>query len=214
MAVSFTTWALLQTALEEWTSIDVSDAQNQEFISLAEDHFQLTVFTPDREAAFSLSVDAQVEALPTDFWGFKSGPYIDGTTDTVLTRVEPGDLRRTYPGASTGTPGHYAIEGENILFGPTPSTTFTVKGTYWQTIPPLSGSATSNWLLALHPSLYLAGALAEAFAFHMDEAREAKWTLRRDRLIAEINKAGIKRASNSGPLVASHSYGHVRNILA
>lgn len=213
MAVSFDTWAELQTALEEWTTIDVSDAQNQEFIALAEDHFQLTVFTPDREAAYSLSADAQSEALPTDFWGFKSGPYIDGSPDRVLTALTPGDLRATYPDSSTGTPAHYAIEGENILFGPTPSSAQTIKGTYWQTIPPLSGSATSNWLLLLHPRLYLYGSLVEAFAFHMDEAREAKWAARRDELIDNINKAG-RRRTNSGPLTASHSRPNVRYIQA
>lgn len=214
MAVSFDTWAELQTAIEAWTDYDFSDAQVQEFIGLAEDHFQLTIFTPDREAALSLTVDAQSEALPTDFWGFKSGPYVDAATDVVLTRLEPGDLRATYPDAMTGTPAHFAIEGENILFGPTPSTSFTVKGTYWQTIPALSGSATSNWLLLLHPRVYLYASLAEAFSFMLDEAREAKYIARRDQAIADINRAGARRSSNSGPLVASHSIGSVPNIQA
>jgi hypothetical protein len=213
MAVSFDTWAELQAAVEAWTEIDVSDAQVQEFISLAEDHFQLTVFTPDREEALSITADAQVEALPTDFWGFKSPPYIDSSPDVVLEKLTPGELRATYPTTATGTPAHYAIEGENILFGPTPSSAVTIKGTYYKTIPPLSGSATSNWLLLLHPSLYLYGSLAEAFAFHMDEAREVKWLARRDAAIMNINAAGMRRV-NSGPLTSMHSIQNIPNIQA
>lgn len=214
MAVSFDTWAELQTAIEAWTDIDVSDAQVQEFIGLAEDHFNLTVFTPDREAAYSLSADAASEALPTDFWGFKSGPYVDGSPDVVLTRLTPGELREMFPTSSTGNPTHYAIEGENILFGPVPASATSIKGTYWQTIPPLSASATSNWLLLLHPSLYLAGSLAEAFSFHMDEAREAKWTAKRNAIIDNINKAGVRRSSNSGPLCSSSGVYNIGNIQA
>ena len=214
MAVSFATWAELQAAIEAWTDIDVSDAQVQEFIGLAEDHFQLSVFTPDREEALSLSADAASEALPSDFWGFKSGPYVDGSPDVVLQRVTPGELRALYPSSPTGTPRHFAIEGETILFGPVPASATAIKGTYWKTIPPLSGAATSNWLLLLHPSLYLYGSLAEAFAFHMDEARELKWMARRDQLIETINRAGSRRASNSGPLVANRHTHNIRNIQA
>jgi hypothetical protein len=214
MPVSFDTWTELQAAIEAWTDIDVSDAQVQEFIGLAEAHFQRTVFTPDREAAYSLSADAGSEALPDDFWGFKSGPYVDGAPDVVLTRVTPGELRAMYPSGTTGTPSHYAIEGENILFGPVPASATDIKGTYYVTITPLSGSAASNWLLLAHPDLYLAGSLAEAFSFSMDEAREAKWVAKREAIIADINRSGARRAANSGPLVASTGLGNIPNIQA
>ncbi len=214
MAVSFDTWAELQTAVEAWTNIDVSEAQVQEFIGLAEDHFQMSVFTPDREAALSIAADAASEALPNDFWGFKSGPYVDTACDVVLQRVTPSQLRTLFPTSQTGIPTHFAIEGENILLGPVPSSEVTIKGTYWQTIPALSGSNTSNWLLLLCPSLYLYGSLAEAFAFHMDEAREVKWLARRDQQIENLNKAGIRRSSNSGPLAASTSISRIPNIQA
>lgn len=208
------TYATLQTSVEAWLGQDFEDTQIEEFIALAERHFQRSVFTPDRESALSLTVDAQSEALPADFWGFKSGPYIDGSTDTVLTRLEPGDLRATYPDATTGTPAHYAIEGENILFGPTPGSSITVKGTYYATIAVLSDANTTNWLLTDYPDLYLAGALAEGFLYHMDEARASLWAGKRDAIIDSINKAGMRRSANSGPLTATHSVQSISNIQA
>lgn len=218
MAEDPTTWAELKTSARAWLvdieTGSVSETQLEEFIAFAERGFQRRVFSPDREAALSLSVSAQSTALPSDFWGFKSPPYVDAATDVVLIRVTPGDLRATYPDATTGTPGHYAIEGENLLVGPTPSSAQTVKGTYYKTIPVLNASNTSNWLLTDHPDLYLAGTLYYAHLFLMDEARAALWGAKMAEQIVEINRAGIQRAANSGALVATHSVGHVSNITA
>ena len=218
MAEDPTTWTELKTSLRAWLSdIDTGglpDAQLEECIAFAERDFDELIFTPDREAAYSLTADAQSEALPTDFWGFKSGPYIDGSTDTVLQRLEPGDLRATYPDATTGTPAHYAIEGENILFGPTPSSALSIKGTYWQTIPKLASGTATNWLSLLHPHLYFSRALHYAHLFLMDEARAGMWGAKSELIIAQINRVGIMRSANSGPLTASHSFGSIRNIQA
>ena len=207
------TWAELKTSVGNWTNEDFTTAQIEEFISLGERHLNRTVFTPDREAALSITADAQSETLPADFWGFKSGPYVDAATDVALVRLTPGDLRATYPDGTVGTPAHFAIEGENILFGPIPSSS-AIKGTYYATIPALGASQATNWLLTDHPDAYLAAVLVEAFAFHMDEARVGFWTARRDDKIADINRSGARRSANSGPLVATHSIGQVPNILS
>ena len=192
MAEDPTTWAELKTSLRVWLSdIDTGglpDAQLEECIAFAERDFDERVFTPDREAALSLTADAQAEALPTDFWGFKSGPYIDAATDVVLIAIEAGDLRRSYPTTATGTPSHYAIEGENILFGPTPGSSVTVKGTYWQTIPKLASGTTTNWLSLLHPHLYLARTLHYAHLFLMDEA-----------VPASVRRSGMKVGTVPSP---------------
>lgn len=208
------TWATLQASVESWLGQDFTDAQVQEFIALGERHLQRTLFTPDRESASSLSADAVAEALPADFWGFKSGPYVDGSTDTVLTRVTPAMLRTSFPDGTTGALTHFAIEGENILFGPAPAAATSIKGTYYATIPALGAGQATNWLLTDHPDLYLAAALVEGFAYHLDEARAAWWERKRDRKIADVNAAGTRRSANSGPLTAASGYASVANVLA
>ena len=213
MASDPQSWAELESALGAWLDQDVGAAQLRQFIALAERHLNRSVFTPDRESELSITADAQAEALPTDFWGFKSGPYVDASSDVALVRLTPGDLRATYPDGTTGTPAHYAIEGETILFGPIPSSA-AIKGTYYATIPALGASQSTNWLLTDHPDLYLAAALVEAFAFNMDEARVNFWSARRDDKIADVNRAGARRSANSGPLVATHSIGQIPNILS
>jgi hypothetical protein len=218
MAEDPITWSDLKTSLRtNWLDKDTdgfSDAQLEECIALAERDFDRRVFTPDREAALSLTVDAQSEALPSDFWGFKSGPYLDSSPDVVLTRTTPGDLRDAYPSGETGTISHFAVEGENILFGPTPSSSVTVKGTYYQTITKLDGSNSTNWLLTAHPDLYIAGALVYCYMLLRDSEAVAQWVAIREGSIEAVNKTGRTRSSNSGPLRATHSIGHFRHIQA
>lgn len=213
MVADPSTWALLTASVKTWADQDFTDAQAQEFIAFGERVMNRMIFTPDREEAYSLTADAGTEALPSDFWGFKSGPWVDGSTDTPLTRVTPEQLRILFPTETPGDPSHFAIEGENILFRPVPSSS-AVKGTYWKTIPALSGSATTNWLLTDHPDAYLAAALVEAFAFGMDEQRMSFWQGRFNAKVEEINRAGARRSANSGPLVASTTLGSVPNIQA
>jgi hypothetical protein len=216
MAEDPTTWAELKTSARAWL-VDIetgaiSDTQLEEFIAFAERHFQRTIFTPDREEALSITADAQSEALPTDFWGFKSPPYVDDTSDRRLVKMTPDQLRASYPTGTTGTPAHYAIEGENILFGPIP-TSSAIKGTYYRTIPVLNGSTATNWLLTDHPDIYLAGTLHYAFLFQMDEGRAGMWASKMTQAIEHLNRAGSRR-TNSGPLSATHSTANVRNIQA
>jgi hypothetical protein len=214
MAEDPITWTALKADIALWLNRDDLTTQIPVFIAYAERHFNRNVFTPDREAALSITADAQSEALPADFWGFKSGPYIDGSPDTILTRLTPGDLRATYPAATTGTPAHFAVEGENILFGPTPSSAVAIKGTYYAVIAPLASGTATNWLLTDHPDLYLAGALHYAWRYcqFKEEANEQLALMQA--FIEDINKAGRRRSVNSGPLVATHSVGHVRHIQA
>jgi hypothetical protein len=217
MAEDPITWATLKASARAWL-VDIetgaiSDDQLEEFIAFAERHFQRTIFTPDREAALSLSATTQVTALPTDFWGFKSPPYIDAAMDVPLVKLTPGDLRATYRTTTTGIPAHYAIEGKNLLLGPTPSSSQSVKGTYYQTIPALNSGTATNWLLTDCPDIYLAGLLHHAFLFQMDEARAGMWAAKASAAIEDLNRAGQRR-SNSGPLVANHGVGSIPNIQA
>lgn len=216
MAEDPITWTDLKTSVRAWMDVEtgaLSDNQLEECVAFAERHFNRTIFVPDRETALSITADAQVEALPSDFWGFKSPPYIDGSTDVILQKLTPDELRATYPTTSTGTPAHYAIEGENILFGPVPSSAQTIKGTYYNTISPLNSGTATNWLLTDHPDIYLAGALHYCNVFMLDTERAGLWGGKMASLIDDLNGVGIKRA-NSGPLTATHSVQHIPNIQA
>lgn len=214
MTADPTTFSDLKTSLANWLNRDdLSTTEIPEAIAFAERRFQRDVFCPERELTTTLTATSQTVALPSDFWGVKT-IYVDASTDVVLERLTSSDLRATYPDATTGTPAHYAIEGENILLGPIPASSTSIKLTYFQTIPALSGSATTNWLLTDHPDLYLNAALAELNMLLRDFEAAAIFEARARDKIEDINRSGRRRTINSGPLRATHSIGSVRNIRA
>jgi hypothetical protein len=192
------TLSALSDAIAAWTEQDFSAAQIEQFVALGERVLARTIFTPDREATAMLPAAAEMP-LPADFWGLRSAPAIEG--GAVLVRMEPGALRAAY-GADAGSPAHFAIEGNVMKLGPAPGDTTPIRLHYWAAIPPLGPGQETNWLLAAHPDLYLAASLVEAFTFHMDEARAGFWSRRLADKSEEINRAGRRRGSGSGPLAA------------
>src|SRR3954470_24619962 len=121
MTADPTTYTALQTSLANWLNRDDLTTEIQEAIAFAERMFQRTIFTPDREAALSLTASAQSVALPANFWGLKTAPYVDAATDAVLVRMTADELRSTYPTTATGTPINFALDGTNMLLGPIPA---------------------------------------------------------------------------------------------
>ena len=214
MASDPQSWSELRTAVGLWTGEDFTPGEIEQFIALGERYLNRCVFTPDREAPLAITATTAAETLPADFWGFRSGPFVDAALRTVMTRLTPGDLRAAYPDGASGRPAHFAIEGSTLLLGPAPAAATAIAGSYWQTIPALGPEQEDNWLLVAHPDAYLAAALVEAFAFHMDEGRMRFWSARLDAKIAEIQAAGRRRGANSGPLAARAALAAAPNIRA
>ena len=67
-------------------------------------------------------------------------------------RVAPMDALKAQPDVS-GNPRKYAITGVNFEVFPEPASATTYQLTYFQTLPALSNSNTTNWLLSKHPDL-------------------------------------------------------------
>lgn len=64
----------------------------------------------------------------------------------------------------SGVPKFYTLEDDQIRLIPAPDGDYEVEMTYYQFVPALSVSNTSNWLLAKHPDIYLYGGCFEACA--------------------------------------------------
>lgn len=77
----------------------------------------------------TITSDASFGYLPTDFWGLKGKPYIDGK-DYTLTPLPSVDVEIAYP--SSGEPRHYKIRGTKFYITPSTSTDYTIKADYFQ----------------------------------------------------------------------------------
>lgn len=165
-----TTYAQLKTLVAAWlkpnTVLTAADsAAMANYIALAESHFNLNLRHARMRATAAISfVDgvANVPAnlLEVEYIGMTQDPF----TELFPANVDPLAVSAGYnPG---GTPRHYEWIGGEFM-ADTPAT-FTASIRYRRTIPALSASAPSNWLLAQFPGLYLYRSVLEGDTRYMD----------------------------------------------
>ena len=169
-----------------------------DFILKGEKYIFRHARTRDMEAALSVAIASGVMALPADFVALKYA-YIDGTPVQPLQMRSASWIVNKYPTRSSeDKPLYCAIDGSNLIFGPYPDSTYTVKGTYYKRLASISSSA--NALFTANPDLYLFAALAEAKAFMKDDTHIQLWTSKRDQILADVNAEDKIATYSGGPL--------------
>ena len=98
---------------------------------------------------------------------------------------------------AAGTPRFYShVRGEFELF-PTPDEDTDFELLYYQKIPSLSDSTTTNWLLDYAPDVYLYGSLLHSAPYLKDDDRLNLWAQMYSAAVVQLN-AQSERVKNSG----------------
>jgi hypothetical protein len=146
----------LKAAVQAW--LDNADIDAAECITLAEARFNRILASPDMEARGTIALADGIGSLPANFLEARS---LTIASDPV-TRLEPLQLEDVIAAQGlTGAPRFYCITGTQIYVAPNPDADVAIGIVYRRTVPPLATSRT-NWLLARHPDLYIAAAVAVA----------------------------------------------------
>lgn len=189
------TYSELKTAIESWTHRNDLTADVDLFIDLFEARASRSLRATEMEATETVTPLSEVHALPTGWIGFKNVQY-NGAGYSVPLEFATSQKMAT-AGLTSGTPIYYTINGGQVEFSPD-ATGAEIEWTYYEAVPPLSDTNTSNWLLAKYPDYYLMGCIQQAALFAIDP--------RADQLEAmlqshehQINKAA--KTSMSGPMV-------------
>lgn len=202
--MTISTYSTLKTALGDWAfnrgTSDLSAGRVDDFFTITHRKIFYGCMEPGyeteplriraMETTADLSITGQTVALPTRYIQNRR-LYLNATPKILMEQVAPERLYELYPETTTGEPKVYAIEGENIVFGPTPDDTYTGKHLYYQTFAALSSDGDTNWLTTNAPDAYLFGALAEFLTFdgELDEAK--MWAQRFAGVIRALNHADI-----------------------
>lgn len=105
--------------------------------------------------------------LPPDFLEARR-VYLTGNPNQKLTYVTPNQMDTTLANAPAGPPTFYTIQSNQMVLPAPVNTTQTVVMGYYQKIPALSASNTTNWLIQASPGVYLTGSQLEAAIFVRD----------------------------------------------
>lgn len=198
--MALTTYSELQAEVLDYIDDDSKADKVPTFIALAEAEMRRRLRVNDEVRATS-SVSSEYVALPDDFGGLRS-ILVTGTPEYSLEQMPVGEMANRYSGI-TGTPAAYAIVGSStpqVQLAPAPSSAVDIEIVYYRTLPSLSDSNTSNWVLASHPDLYLTATLAQAYAFLADEARAGLWLERMGVVLEQVIDDGRKRSVGSAPI--------------
>lgn len=180
----------------------ITTAQATALLPFVEARLNRIIDHPSREVEATIIPVAASTTLPTDCWRVRDVARND-TADVSLRQMTPDAARSLY-GLSTGEYIAYSIQGEAIKLWPEPtaSSTTAIIIRYQQTIPALSASATSNWLIAAYPDIYYYGLLVQSEAYITNDERIGMWKAAFDEALGELTLDAKRRRYGASPLVA------------
>jgi len=193
--MTIATYSDLQAAVGSWIARNDLSSNIPDFIALFESAANRRLRLLQQESTATLTPSSGVAALPADYLAWRRVTWT-GQFPRELEYVHPSYLHALYPTLPAGVPRLFTVEGGNLTVAPKDDTALSFD--YFQKIPALSSTTTSNWLLATAPDLYLFGALAEAHGFVKDAESLALWKSRRDELFDEIDRLDVKTRGQSG----------------
>lgn len=175
-------YADLLAAVANWLERGDLTARIPEFITLAEAEFNRRLRTAEMEGTATATLTEDRVAVPTDFQGLRS-IILDGVV-TKLDYMPPGDF---FDIVASGTPAVYTIVDGMFQFRPSVSSG-TCRIVYYQKIPALTVSNTTNWLMTRWPDLYLFATLMQAEFFGWNDERLPLIKSRCEEIFAQIEE--------------------------
>jgi hypothetical protein len=180
--MALTTYSDLLSAVATWLARSDLTAQIPDFVVMFEAAFNRKVRVRRMETSVTLTPSGAGQVtLPADFLEMRRVTWL-GDPRLSIEYVTPEYLQMYNSAQAEGYPQVYTIEGGTLQLAPISTTD--VELAYYGKVPALSAS--TNWLFAQHPDLYLAGALFEAFSFIQDIQKAMAWKARHDEIIGDI----------------------------
>ncbi len=194
--MAITTFAELSTAIADNMARSDLTAYIPDFITLGENWLNYgsenvdPLRCRDMEAVTSpnLTPTAGVCTLPTDYLGYIRVTEITGVR-RPLNFITPDMAEISYPSRSAGLGEKFTIIGNSLYTFPLASNL--IELVYYQRIPALTASATTNWLLTKSPNLYLRAALVQAYEFVKDSEQTAVQASLASALIKGMNRQSM-----------------------
>ena len=201
--MAITDFDSLKTSVADFLNRDDLTSVIPTFIQLAESQLERALRVRDMIERSTAEIDSQFSALPADFLEAKSFRITSTTPDTPVEYITISEMdRKDQENSSPGKPIYYTIEGSELRVHPIPDSTYDIELAYYEQIPALSDSNTTNWLLTKHPDVYLYSTLVQSAPYLSEDNRINVWgTLMREGLDA-VRGASDRATYGDGPLVA------------
>ncbi len=186
MAIS--TYSDLQTAVADWLNRADLTAVIPTFITLAEAKFNRELRVRDMMVRASATSSNEFVAVPSDYLENYSLELTNSTgVQPPLNFISPLEAKTLKANQITGLVRYYTMIDGAFELLPAPGSNVDLTLTYYQRIPALSGTQTTNWLLTKSPDLYLYSTLLEASPYLKDDERVQIWAAARQQVMEAMN---------------------------
>lgn len=192
MAIS--TYAELQQAVSDNLARTDLGPFIPDFITMAENrlNYGSESVSPLRcremETIVSLVPTSGVCALPSDYLGYTR--VSENTSyKRTLNYVTLDQAERSYPDGASGLAEKFTIIGTNLYTYPLAQNNINLV--YYQAIPALSDTNTTNWLLTKAPGVYLRATLMQAADYTKDDGELTKQAQLAASLVAGLNRSDL-----------------------
>lgn len=188
--MAITSYSTLQSAISQWANSVELDAVITTMIALFEARANRELRTREMIERSTASTSDEYVDLPADFLEMYSLRLTGTTGKPVLKYVVPEEVKQLQAQNITGDVRWFTILGDTFQLFPAPGASTALEMVYYQKVPALSDSNTSNWLLVAAPDAYLYGSLAEASDYIRDDPRFDRWLGRADAALAKVQERG------------------------
>ena len=203
-----TTYTELKTAISDFLNRDDLSAAVPTFISLAEARMSRDIRHWRMEKRSTADLDTQYSAIPADFVEVIRF-YVTSNDTRPLELISQAELldRKYKRNNTSGAPAYYALTAGELEIYPVPDGTYSVELYYISSIPALSDSNTSNWLLNYYADAYLYGSLVHSAPYLKDDSRATVWAALYQSAIDAINAESERsKFGGSGRRMKIRSY--------
>jgi len=205
--MAITNYTNLQTAVANFLARSDLTAQIPDFIAMAEARMsrELETRSQEKRSTAALTAGNEYISLPTDLREVRE-VKLNTSPLTVLKYYSPVALDEQYASNGQGKPQGFSIVGDEMKLRPIPDTSYSVEIVYIGSIEALSATNLTNNVLTRSPDAYLYGALAEAYAYLLDETRAAQYMQRFNTALEEIKVDEQRAHYGTGSLQISSIY--------
>lgn len=199
--MDLTTYSGLQSAIADWLDRTDMTARIPSFIQLGEARLNRILRTLNQIEIEDITVDSEYKVLPATWAQTSNLCFTSAPVDEITYLAPDSFVRARMENPANGKPKFYTIRKGRIYFLPAPDSDQYLTHSYYEKIPALSDSNTSNWLLDAHPDLYLNTAIFQAYRLLRDDEGMAEAQAQIDQALAEIDLMTSRATTPTTPKV-------------
>lgn len=177
-------YSTLKTAVADWLNRTDLTAVIPTMVMLAERRFRRQLRIKDQIQRATKPVAQEYTSLPSDWLAAQQLTVISENPPRALDYRTPDSAHRD--SQIPGPPVRVSIVGHTLRLIPPPASVVELELLYYKDIPALSDAEPTNWLIELHPDLYLFGTLRMSAPYLRDDERLPLWEAEYQMVLGEL----------------------------